>query len=152
MEIIKYSYEEIENLCVKVSEEIKSTDYKVDCIIGVAVSGLFPAMIMARLLNVKNVISVSAVSYQGKEQKEMKLLNAPDKESLKGKNILIVDDICDSGNTLIFLTKLLKDYQVKEIKSATVFLNKEHHKIVPDFYGEEINKWVAFPWDKFEKE
>jgi len=51
-------------------------------------------MIMARIFNVKNVISVSAVSYPGKEQKEMKLLNVPDKGALKCKNILIVDDIC----------------------------------------------------------
>lgn len=152
MEIINYSYEEIENLCVKISEEIKKKDYKFDCIIGVAVSGLYPAMIIARLLNIKNVISVSAVSYQGKEQKEMRLLNAPDKESLKGKTVLVVDDICDSGNTLIFLSDFLKEYQVKDAKTATVFLNKEHHKITPDFYGEVIDKWIAFPWDKFEKE
>jgi len=152
MEIINYSYEEIEELCLKISEKIKVSKFKVDYILGVSVGGLVPAVIFARLLETKNIISISVSSYENKQQKELKLLNAPDKELLKDKNVLIVDDICDSGNTIVFIEKFLKSCNVKEIKTATVFLNKEHHKITPDFYGEVIDKWIAFPWDKFEKE
>ncbi len=152
MEIINFSYEEIETLCLRISEQIKTSNFKVDYILGVSVGGFFPAVLLARLLETKNILSVAVSSYENKQQKEMKLLNAPDKELLKGKNILIVDDICDTGKTIIFLEELLKTYKVKSVKSATIFLNKEHNKITPDFYAKEVDKWVAFPWDKFEKE
>lgn len=152
VEIINYSYEDIENLCEKISKKIKKSNFKVDYILGVAVSGLVPAVIFARLLNTKKIMSVSVSSYEKKKQKELKLLIAPDKSLLKGKNVLIIDDICDTGNILIFLKDLLKTYKVKSIKCATIFLNKEHHKIVPEYYGKVVSHWVGFPWDKFEKE
>lgn len=152
MEIINYSYEEIEKLCKVISKDIKKSKFKVDYILGVSVGGLFPAILFARLLETKNIISVAVSSYQGKEQKKMKLLNAPDKALLKGKNILIVDDICDTGNTLIFLKDYLKSSNAKQVRTATIFLNKEHHKMTPDYYGKVVKKWIGFPWDKFEKE
>lgn len=152
MEIVNYSYEDIEKLCVVISKKIEKSNFKTDYILGVAVSGLIPAVIFARILNIKKIMSVSVSSYEKKKQKELKLLIAPDKSLLKGKNVLIVDDICDTGNTIIFLKDLFKTYNVKSIKCATLFLNKEHSKITPDFYGKIVNHWVGFPWDKFEKE
>ena len=152
MEIINYSYEEIENLCKDISKKIKISKFKVDYILGVSVGGLVPSVLLARLLKTKKIMSVAISSYEKKKQKELKLLIAPDKSLLKGKKVLIVDDICDSGNTIIFLENLLKTCKVKSVKCATIFLNKEHHKITPDYYGKVVSKWVGFPWDKFEKE
>ena len=61
MEIINYSYEEIENLCKDISKKIMRSKFKVDYILGVSVGGLVPSVLLARLLKTKKIMSVATV-------------------------------------------------------------------------------------------
>jgi len=54
------------------------------------------------------------------------------------KNILIVDDIADTGITL-------KKYDNLYL-TATLFY-KACSSVKPDFYVEETTKWIVFPWE-----
>ncbi|MDO4604462.1 MAG: hypoxanthine phosphoribosyltransferase [Helcococcus sp.] len=59
---------------------------------------------------------------------------------LKDQNVLIIDDICDSGYTLKAIINFVKEKNPKSVKTA-VFLNKPSRRIVdvyPEFIGEEI--------------
>lgn len=59
---------------------------------------------------------------------------------IEGKNVLIVDDICDSGNTLLKIKSILERRNPKSIKTA-VMLDKPSRReveIKPDFIGETI--------------
>lgn len=59
---------------------------------------------------------------------------------IEGKNVLIVDDICDSGNTLLKISKILKDHNPKSLKTV-VMLDKPSRReveIKPDFIGKTI--------------
>ena len=64
-------------------------------------------------------------SYQGAEQKEFNLYKMFDPKVIKGKTVWLFDDIADSGNTLNFLTSMLKQYGAKEVKSC-VLIKKAH--------------------------
>ena len=150
-EIIKYSYEEIEERCLEISKKIKEDNYEVDYILGISVGGLYPSVLFARLFDTKNISSISVYSYNGKTREDIKIINIPDKSLLIGKNVLIVDDISDSGATIKFVSELLvKEYSVKSVKTATIFINKINCKFYPDYSYEEVDKWIDFPWDKFE--
>lgn len=65
---------------------------------------------------------------------------------IKGKDVLIVEDIVDSGLTLKYLKEMLKDRGVKSVKTIA-FLNKyECHprELDTDFYGFKIeNNFVV---------
>ncbi|MFA5745475.1 MAG: phosphoribosyltransferase family protein [archaeon] len=151
-EIIKFTYEEIEDKCKKISEDISITNYQPDYILGISVGGIFPAIHFARLFNTKNLITVAVKSYDGMERKDIQVINLPTKDLLVGKSILLIDDISDSGSTLKFLVNLLKEeYKIKDIKTATLFVNEKNCQYYPDFYYEKVNKWIDFPWDRFEK-
>lgn len=59
---------------------------------------------------------------------------------LKDQNVLIIDDICDSGYTLKAIINFIKEKNPKSVKTA-VFLDKPSRRIVdvyPEFIGEEI--------------
>lgn len=59
---------------------------------------------------------------------------------IEGKNVLVVDDICDSGNTAKKILELLAKENPKTLKMA-VMLDKPSRReveIVPDFIGESI--------------
>ena len=49
-------------------------------------------------------------------------------QSVEGKDILIVEDIIDSGNTLDFITKYLKAKKAKSVKHCTLF-NKPDSRV-----------------------
>lgn len=62
------------------------------------------------------------------------------RENLEGKDVIIVDDICDSGNTLKEIVGHISKKNPKSIKTA-VMLDKPSRRLVdisPDFIGKTI--------------
>jgi hypoxanthine phosphoribosyltransferase len=65
---------------------------------------------------------------------------------LNFRNILIVDDICDSGNTFANITK-----GVKNFKTCSLFFNVKQNFCV-DYFSRKIDRdkekfWIVFPWE-----
>jgi hypoxanthine phosphoribosyltransferase len=67
----------------------------------------------------------------------------------KHREILIVDDISDSGETFLEVIKKLKDkYPDKNFKSLAIFY-KPSSKFKPDFYFHKTDEWIEFFWEKY---
>jgi len=64
-------------------------------------------------------------------------------EGLRREELLIVDDIADTGITLEKLTGMC-------IATATLFY-KERSTIKPTFYVITTDKWVVFPWERMDE-
>ena len=61
---------------------------------------------------------------------------------LKGKRVYIVDDILDSGATMIEALTMVNDRMAQEVKVVTL-LKRKDGPFVPDFYGFEIgDEWI----------
>ena len=80
-------------------------------------------------------------SYSGKNSTGKIELNLSiSKDNIEGKNVVIVEDIVDTGNTLKFLKEYIGNMNPKSIKICTL-LNKEERrkvKIEADYVGFEI--------------
>ena len=77
-------------------------------------------------------------------------LTGIEKLKVKGKNILIVDDVLDSGNTLSAIIKVLKEKHPKSLKSLVLFSKKTRDQTVyyPDFELFNMNALMKkFPDD-----
>ena len=85
-------------------------------------------------LDFKNSIEyVDISSYKGKSRTE--IVSLPFKINVKNKNILIIDDICDTGNTLSFITNLIKRNNPKSIRTSVLLKKNIQNSIfVPDDY------------------
>ncbi|XP_064647883.1 hypoxanthine-guanine phosphoribosyltransferase-like [Lineus longissimus] len=59
---------------------------------------------------------------------------------LEGKNVLVVEDIIDTGNTMTHLLKLLKEHNPKKIKVASLLVKRTPLSVgyKPDFTGFEV--------------
>ena len=71
---------------------------------------------------------------------------------LKGKHVLIVEDIVDSGNTLSYLKKYLSNREAASVKICTI-LDKPSRRyphlratIVPDYIGFSIEDYFVVGW------
>jgi len=119
---------------------------KPDAIIAIARGGLTFAHHLSQKLDIRDVFSINAISYEGnKKVEDIKIFNIPNLD--KYKNILIVDDISDSGDTFIKVLNILKNrYPEKTFKTISLFY-KPTSKYKPDIYLHTANEWINFFWE-----
>lgn len=71
---------------------------------------------------------------------DIPLLMAP------AKNCIIIDDIADSGRTLLHFTE--NDTQFNKYFIATMYYHKRS-MVKPNFYiFEKVDEWINFPWEE----
>lgn len=138
------SEEEVDNKIQELGEQI-SKDYAGQelHLICVLKGGAFIACELAkRIINVPLSIDFMSVSSYGDEtisSGRVKIIKDLD-DSIEGKNVLIVEDIIDSGNTLKYLVDLLNSRKPNNIKICTL-LDKPDRRVtdvVVDYVGFQI--------------
>lgn len=84
---------------------------------------------------------IRAQHYQGRH-KQSRVLLGP----VVGKTeepILIIDDIIDSAETIRAVRKKIR----KSGTDVAVMFKKPWSGITPDYYLQETDKWIVFPWE-----
>jgi xanthine phosphoribosyltransferase len=174
--------EDHQQLISKICRDIAVRDnWRPDYVVGITRGGLVPAVMISHYFDVPcHTLKVSlrdgdqsecesnfwmsedAFGYVGKEQRNDDNPSDP----AARKNILIVDDINDSGDTLNWI---MKDWESSCLPSSdewiTIWNNNVRFAAVVDnldsrctvgidYVGKEINKaeddvWVVFPWESW---
>lgn len=143
VEEILFTEEQVKEICARVGAQINE-DYKDKNLLMVSVlkgSLVFMADLM-RELTIPCAIDFLAVSSYGSgttSSGEVRILKDLD-QSLEGKDILVVEDILDSGNTLSFLLKNLAARNPASIRLCTL-LDKPEHRTAPvtaDYIGAQV--------------
>ena len=145
----KLSWEQTEEAVDQLANRIKISGFKPDYVIGITTGGLIPLYFLAKKLDVDSILTVSATSYEGDEQKTLRITYLPEID-LRGKRVLLVDEIADTGNSLKAVSDaVVSKYGVGELKTATLAVNKDRCKFYPDYYVlTEQGEWLVFPWEK----
>jgi uncharacterized protein len=143
----KLSWEEIAELSRKLASIIKASGFKPDYLIGITAGGLIPLGLLAQELDIRNIVTVSATSYEGKEQKEIEITYLPIID-VSGKKLLLIDEVSETGQTLQHIANTVQEkYQPSELRTATLVVNAKESKFRPDFCALEVQEWVVFPWE-----
>lgn len=143
--MIYYSYESFKEDTLSLIEQ--SREYKPDAIVAIARGGLMLGQLMGYGLDVRNVQTIRAESYDEQVQREgVTIVGECDLQD--AKRILIVDDIVDSGNTLQAVLDYLGVSAPKaERRSASLFY-KSSAGVQPDFTVREAIEWIEFFWER----
>lgn len=94
--------------------------------------------------NIKNNVEMDFMdvsSYEGTESSGDVRINSDIRNSIKGKDVIIIEDIIDTGRTLTYLIEYLKQKNPSSIKIATM-LSKPSRRIMElnvDYIGFSIN-------------
>ena len=145
MERKSISYEYV-SFIVDLLEQRVDRDY--DFVVGVGRGGLIPATMLAYKLK-KTVRAVGIKTYDNMSQIDDYVLYQ-DIEIPKDANIkiLIVDDICDTGNTFKILKELYSKHKNVTVEFASLFIKDKSAHLV-DYYGLSVadSIWLDFPWE-----
>lgn len=117
-------------------------DFKPEAVVGVVHGGVFVGGALASALNAEFFgVRISRRSRDtGKAHTSEKM-----PRELKGRRVLIADDIASSGDTLMLAARLAKEAGAKRI--ATAALVSRPMGFTPDFTGETTGDFFVFPWD-----
>lgn len=150
MKKVYYTEKNIDSYLLEIVRQMYKDNFRPDYIVGISRGGLVPAVKLSHYFDVP----MYALN------KEESNLWIPE-DALDGKNILIIDDINDTGKTIRKLKKewsenpgdWSKIFHVGNVKFA-VTINNEASKQSVDYYGYTINKyenpeWCVFPWESW---
>ncbi len=137
------SEEEVDKRIQEIGEQI-SKDYAGEQVHLVCVlrGGVFFLCELAKRITVPVSLDFMSVSSYGSDTKSsgvVKIVKDLD-DSLAGKNVIVVEDIVDSGRTLSYLLEMLKDRGPKSMRLCTL-LDKPERRVVDvkvDYTGFQI--------------
>ena len=127
-------------LALKVARE-----YDPDLVIGIATSGVIPAAVIASILD-RDFHSMIVSRRWGTERvRETPAILGEVPREVRGNRILLVDETCDSGDTLRLATNALANAGAKELRTAVCFRTGSY---APDFHALATESTIVLPWDR----
>lgn len=128
-----------------------------DLIIAVARGGLLPAGALSYALGIKAIGTMNVEFYTGigETLPEPELLPPlMDVSVLMGKRVLVVDDVADSGRTLLKVMEVITQHglsldgevSVRVDARCAVIYQKPRAVIHPDYTWGRTERWINFPW------
>lgn len=131
----------------ELAQAIADSGFEPEIIIAVARGGLLPAGHLSYSLGIKLSDAINVEFYTDvHETLPDPVLLEPllDEDSIKGRRLLVVDDVADSGKTLALVLELLRDMGA-ECRSAVLYA-KSQSVIEPDYVWKRTDEWIVFPW------
>ncbi|GBF08433.1 purine phosphoribosyltransferase [Aeropyrum pernix] len=152
VELIHLSWRDIEDAVRDVADKIVGSGFEPDVIVGILRGGIVPALLLADALGVKNIGVMEIKLYTSVGvRKPRPFLRQPLVIEVKDRNVLVVDDVSDSGLTLQHAIEAVDLYLPAQVKTATLYI-KPWTNLVPDYYSRSLDKWIVFPWERREVE
>lgn len=145
------TWDEADKQIIDLYKKIKSSKYKPDKIIVLPRGGYYVTGMVSRALGIDNskLLQVSVSLYKENKKGKIQFGQIPTINEVRGQKLLILDDIWDSGTTIINIKKKLREFQPADIKSAVIHFkpgNNEYDE-KPDYFSAETDRWIEYPWE-----
>jgi hypoxanthine phosphoribosyltransferase len=138
----------IEDLAIRLADRLPTT---YDVMLVITRGGMVPACIISERLNLRNILVAAVMFYTAQERTLDKpiFLQFPADPLLNRRRVLIVDDVWDSGRTIMAVRERVLDaggypetavLHYKPTRTA-------YPEARPDYYVDETDAWIVYPWD-----
>ncbi len=124
-------------------------------VVGIARSGLVPAVMLSHMLDVRPfaVLDIARTSSDAVEAEKSRPASRGDLglENLRGRRVLLIDDIVGQGLTLEAARRILIAADIDPVTAVLVvnranLAGRDACDIV-DHWACEVHGWVVFPWE-----
>ncbi|MFH0973941.1 MAG: phosphoribosyltransferase family protein [Candidatus Micrarchaeota archaeon] len=145
----RVSFAEVARLSRAAVRKMKADGFKPDVLVGVGRGGWTPAVIVSNLLRNPRLYSVKCEYYDERDLPVAKpRISQTVGLRVKGKRVLIIDEVADSGGSLRAIARHFRSLGTKEFKFLVLHW-KTCAKFEPEYWGERTDGalWLKYPWD-----
>lgn len=141
-----YSPEEINHHLFDLSRKIIQDGHQFDRVVALARGGVSIAQSLSDLVAVRRISVIQSEMYSGVYETSTPIIVQPLAANIKGEKILLIDDLADSGETLLFAKEYLMAHGPSSVHTATLTA-KPWTKVTPDYWQLRSEAWIIFPWE-----
>lgn len=127
-------------LALKVARE-----YDPEIVVGVATAGVVPGAVIAAMLGREFHSILISRRYRAESARTSPEVFSGAPTEVRGKRVLIVDETCDSGDTLRLAIGAVVNAGASEVRTAVAFKTGEY---APDFHALATASTIVLPWDR----
>jgi hypoxanthine phosphoribosyltransferase len=119
--------------------------YDPELVIGIATAGVVPGAVIAAILDREfHSITVSR-RYRASAVRETPAVMGAAPAEARGRRVLIVDETCDSGDTMRLAVSALVNAGASDVRTAVSFRTGTYE---PDFHALATESTIILPWDR----
>jgi hypoxanthine phosphoribosyltransferase len=127
-------------LALKVARE-----YDPEVVIGVATAGAIPGAVIAAILDREFHSILVSRRYRAESVRQMPAVLSAAPHAVREKRVLVVDETCDTGDTLRLAVAAVINAGASEVRTAVSFRSGPYE---PDFHALATESAVVLPWDR----
>lgn len=129
------------------ARQISDDGFRPDVILGIARGGLIPTGSLGYALSIKNCYLINVEYYTDVDERlDVPVILPPYLElvDLEHSNILVIDDVADTGHTL----QKVYEFVAGNVGStrAAVLYEKPQSVIRCEYVWRRTDRWINFPW------
>jgi hypoxanthine phosphoribosyltransferase len=134
------------------ARKVRASGYRPTVIVAIGRGGYVPARVVADYLLLSALTSIRIEHYgSAADKKEQTHICYPLVADVAGCDVLVVDDLTDTGETLALAADYVRSFGAREVRTAAL-QHKATSPCVPDYYIEFLSEWnwIVYPWALFE--
>lgn len=139
------SWNDFHGLCKALAVAV--SHFQPDVILPIGRGGYYPGTLLAHLLLVEiHPVRISRRINDVVTYKEPQWI-VPPPAGVSQRRVLVVDEICDSGETILLVKKKALELGASIVKSAVLYSHTKAAS-VPDYIGIITDQLLLNPWDR----
>jgi len=151
---VYFTYDQIHDIVRKCSGQIKE-NFNPEMIIAIGGGGYIPGRMMRTFVDVP-LVGIVVKLYCGEEITTLTKVQWFDDiliNEIKGKRVLIVDEVDDTRTTLAYVVNEILKYDPAQVGIFVIHDKKKENKPafppnVNYYVGQEMgNEWIVYPWE-----
>jgi hypothetical protein len=142
------SWADVERMVAKLVGRLPG-DY--DGLLVITRGGMVPACLISERLRIRDILSAAVVLYdeQARLLPEPRFIRFPEDRQVEGRRLLVVDDVWDSGGTIVAVRDRLRKAGAR-VDVCVLHYKPRRSRFPgdgPDFYAETTHAWIVYPWE-----
>jgi len=141
------TYEVFGTAVRELAQQVVDAQFEPDWVVCIARGGLLIGGAIGYALPLKNIATINVEFYTDiDERRDVPVVLPPvlNLIDLTNTNVLVVDDVADTGETLAMVIALLTP-AVDQLRSLVIY-EKSRSIVKPDFVWKHTDEWINFPW------
>jgi hypothetical protein len=119
--------------------------YDPDVVIGIATAGVVPAAVIAAILGREFHSMIVSRRFGAESVRETPAVLSAAPSSVRNRRVLIVDETCDTGDTIRLAVAAMVNAGAAEVRTAVAFQTGAY---APDFHALATESTIVLPWDR----